>query len=347
VTTFHFDLLSAWVGVDPMQLRSLRVFCDVVAKRSFSRAANELGITQSGASQVVHQLERRLKVKLIDRSKRPFVLTDEGRVYYEGCRQIVRRYDELEGELRTLRGEVAGRVVVASIYSVGLYQMDEHVKEFLALHPRANVRLEYQHPHRVYEMIEGDQADLGLVSYPRASRKVRAIDWLAEPMVLVCAERDPLARRTSVALSELDGLSMVSFTEELKIRRHIDKALAAQRAEVKVAMELDNIETIKRAVEIGAGVSLLPEVTVRREVAAGTLAAVPLAGEPLLRPLGIIHRRGKPLGAAARRLVQLLRDRAARGGCSDPSGTTGPALEESAALPRGRAAEARPCAADA
>ena len=150
-----------------MHLKSLKIFCDVVSRRSFSRAANENSISQSGASQAVHQLEERLGVQLIDRSKRPFVLTYEGQAYYDGCRAIVQRYFELEDEVRTLHDEVAGRVVVASIYSVGLHHMNQFLQEFLAKHPQTNVRLEYLHPDRVYEAVTNDHADLGLVSYPR------------------------------------------------------------------------------------------------------------------------------------------------------------------------------------
>ena len=106
-----------------MHLKSLKVFCDVVGRRSFSRAAEENGISQSGASQVVNQLERHLGTKLIDRSKRPFSLTAEGEIYYSGCRKLVERYFSLEERIRTLHDEVVGRVRVASIYSVGLHHM--------------------------------------------------------------------------------------------------------------------------------------------------------------------------------------------------------------------------------
>ena len=120
-----------------MHLKALKIFCDVVYRRSFSRAADENSISQSGASQVVHQLERRLGVKLIDRSKRPFMLTPEGEVYYDGCRKLVERYDALEEEVRTLHEEVAGRVRVASIYSVGLHHMNRYLQEFLSQYPES------------------------------------------------------------------------------------------------------------------------------------------------------------------------------------------------------------------
>ena len=308
-----------------MQLKSLKVFCDVVGWRSFSRAADENGISQSGASQVVNQLERRLGVKLIDRSKRPFVLTPEGETYYEGCRKLVQRYDSLEDQVRTLHEEVSGRVRVVSIYSVGLHHMSRYLQQFLTQYPKANVRLEYQHPHRVYEAIEKDHADLGLVSYPRASRTIEALGWREEPMVLVCAPGHRLAGYANVAFEDLAGEKVIGFDSDLTIRREIDRVLQLHDAEVNVTMEFDNIETIKRAVEIDAGVALLPEPTVLREVEAKSLVSVPLATDELVRPLGIIHRRGKELGSTARRFIELLQTESKHEpACMDGPKTGGP-----------------------
>ena len=294
-----------------MQLKSLKVFCDVVGRRSFSRAANENGISQSAASQIVHHLEEYLGVKLIDRSKRPFVLTPEGHVYHEGCRKLMQRFYKLEEEVRSLHQEVAGRVSVASIYSVGLSHMSRFVQDFLRQHPRANVHLQYQHPDRVYELVGDDRVDLGLVSYPRESRAIQVTQWRQEPLVLVCSPDHALGSRATIELAELDGETMVSFDENLRIRHEIDKHLAAQRIRCQIAMEFDNIETLKRAIEINAGVSLLPESTVVREVTAGTLSTAQLGDVAIVRPLAIIRRRGADLGKTARRFVQLLCEPAA------------------------------------
>jgi len=289
-----------------MHLESLKIFCDVVAQRSFSRAARANGISQSGVSQVVRQLEERLGSRLVDRSKRPFVLTQEGNTFYQGCRRIVQNYFDLEEQVRTLHDEIAGRVVVASIYSVGLHHMSRYMQEFLTNHPRANVRLQYLHPQRVYESVEKDEADLGLISYPRASRALEIVPWRNEPMVLVCAPDHELAGADSLPLEALHGLDMVPFESGLAIRREIDRALQMHRVETKVTMEFDNIETIKRAVEIGAGVSLLPAPTVTREVEAGTLVSIALDDEALVRPLAIIYRRGRTLSLTAKRFIDLL-----------------------------------------
>jgi len=289
-----------------MQLKSLKIFCDIVRRRSFSRAAGDNNISQSSASQVVHQLEGQLGVQLLDRSKRPFVLTAEGERYYDGCRQIVRQYTKLVDEVRTLRDETAGRLNVASIYSVGLAHMSAFMRRFSSAYPEAEVRLEYLHPDRVYEAVENGEADLGLVSYPEDSRNLSATPWRSESLIVACHPTHALAGRQAVSLSELAGESFVAFETGLRIRAEIDRLLIVNKVDVNIALEFDNIETIKRAIEINEGVSILPEPTVASEVASGLLSKVTLTETSLERLLGIIHRRDRQLGPIGEQFVQLL-----------------------------------------
>ncbi|MBA3483557.1 MAG: LysR family transcriptional regulator [Pirellulales bacterium] len=293
-----------------MHIRSLKIFCDVVDRRSFSRAADDNDISQSSCSQVVQAIEERLEVQLLDRSKRPFELTAEGQRFYDGCRQIVKRYEELEEEVRTLHDAEARSLVVASIYSVGLHHMSAFMQRFSAEHPRASVRLEYLHPHRVCEVVESGDAELGIVSYPKETDTLRAIPWRNEPLVLVCHPAHRLARESSIDLKAVAGESFVAFEHGLAIREAIDRALARSHAEVNIALEFDNIETMKRAIEIDAGVSILPEPSVRREIALGTLAKVAIEQNgrgPLVRPVGIVHRRDRSLSELARQFAGLLK----------------------------------------
>jgi DNA-binding transcriptional LysR family regulator len=289
-----------------MHLRFLKIYCDIVDLGSFSRAAKLNSVSQSNASQVVHTLEERMGVKLIDRSKRPFVLTAEGKRFHEGARVIVQRYDDLEREVRALHEATAARLTIASIYSVGLAHMSGCMREFLAAHPKADVRLEYVHPHRVYEEVDQGQADLGLVSYPEESASLATLTWRTEPIVLVCYPHHALTKRREVTLEMLTGEAFVAFQAGLKIRDEIDHALALHKVRVRVALEFDNIETIKRAIEIGAGISLLPEPTITREVESGTLVQIPVEGVSLERTLGIIHRRDRKLNETAQQFIQLL-----------------------------------------
>lgn len=291
-----------------MQLKALKVYCDVITCRSFSRAATENGVSQSGVSQIVGQLEDHLGAKLIDRSKRPFVVTSEGEVFFQGCKKVLSRFESLEEEIRTMQQDVAGRVSVASIYSIGLHQLNLHVQRFMKANPKANVRLEYQHPSQVVEMVENDRADVGMVSYPKSTRSIKSTLLQNEPMVLVCSPEHPFARWNSLSVQELNGVDFVAFDEGLKIRRELDRALAAVNVEPKHTMEFDNIETMKRAVEIDSGVSLLPEPTVQRELRLKTMIAIRLSDIELTRPIGMLIRQGNPLGKTAELFVEFLKE---------------------------------------
>ncbi len=290
-----------------MQFESLKVFCDVARCRSFSQAAQGNGLTQSAASQIVLQLEKRLGVQLIDRSTRPLQLTLLGQVYYDGCKGLVEQYMELEASIRNAEAQIASTVQVAAIYSVGLGDMGQCVERFLERHPNVKVHVEYLHPDRVHERVLDGTADFGLVSFPRKSRELAALPWREEEMVLTCPPGHPLAGQRTVTPAQLTGEKYVGFDKDLVIRREVDRFLREHAVTVEVALEFDNIENIKKAVEIAVGVALLPEPTVRKEVRAGSLVALELAGWGLVRPLGIIHRRYHKLSATAQRFIELLR----------------------------------------
>lgn len=304
-----------------MQLRFVEIFCAVVEERSFSKGARAHGVTQSSASQAVSNLERKLDVLLIDRSKRPLELTAAGRIYYEGCRQLLAQYRVIEDRVRGVSNRVIGPIRVAAIYSVGLLQMERFVRRFEEQFPDVVLRLEYLHPDQVYEQVLADQADLGLVSYARPRGELACIPWQDQPMALVVSPGHRLAGQSGIDPRELEGAPFVAFTTELPIRREIDKWLKRHRVTVELAHEFDNIETIKKAVECGSGVALLPEPTVWQEVASGSLVAVPLRGEPLTRPLGIVHKKNRHLSAAVLKFVELLRRELGTGSGVDPAGS--------------------------
>ncbi len=327
-----------------MQVESLKVFCDIARYRSFSLAAQANEVSQSAASQVVLQLEKHLGVQLIDRSTRPLQLTTLGKTYYEGCKKLIEQYLELEASLRKAQTELAATLQVAAIYSVGLSDMGQYVERLVARQPNAQIHIEYVHPDRVYEKVLEGTADLGLVSFPRKSRELTAVPWREEPMVLACAPGHPLAQQQAVQPEQLAGEKYVGFDKGLVIRREVDRFLREQDVAVDVVMEFDNIENIKKAIEIAAGVALLPAPTLRREVQAGTLVAVPLGGSQLVRPLGIIHRRQPKPSALALRFLDLLRHPDGTAASGRPelglfAGGTGPARGQDAH--RGRNGTAR------
>jgi DNA-binding transcriptional LysR family regulator len=288
-----------------MQFEALKVFCDIARFRSFSQAAAANDLTQPAASQIVNQLEKRLGVQLVDRSTRPLQLTPEGQTYYEGCRTLVERYLEIENSIRRKEPEITTTVQVAAIYSVGLRDMNQYTERFNE-NAAERVQIEYTHPDRVYEKVQAGAADVGLISFPKKSRDLTVIPWREEEMVITCAPGHHLAHNGPVKLKQLANEPFVGFERGLTIRRQIDRFLKDHGVALDVAMEFDNIENIKHAVEV-SGVTLLPLPTVQREIAAGNLAALRLADARMVRPLAIIHRRHPKPTPAAQRFIDLLR----------------------------------------
>jgi DNA-binding transcriptional LysR family regulator len=295
-----------------MQFEALKVFCDVARNQSFSRAADANQISQSAVSQIVNQLEKRLGVQLVDRSCRPLQLTHSGRAYFDGCKKLVEQYLEVEASIRNGNGNGNGRhldasIRVAAIYSVGLRDMSQYVQRFVAQQPGAQIEIEYLHPDRVTERVLDGTADFGLISFPDPTRKLVAVPWREEEMVIACAPSHPFAAEGRVPVARLNGLKYVGFDRDLVIRRKVDRFLRDHGVAVDVVLEFDNVENIKQAIEINAGVALLPLPALQREVRAGTIAAVPLRDARFVRPLGILHRRNPKPSPNAQRFIELLR----------------------------------------
>ena len=202
-----------------MKFKFLRVFCDVVRHGSISQAASANKVSQSAASQIVLQLEKRLGVQLIDRSTRPLQPTGAGQAYYEGCRNLIEGYLELEASIRRAQTDIAGTVEVAAIYSVGLGDMGHLVEQFGLQHPNAKVHVEYLHPDRVYDKVLAATVDFGLVSFPCKSRELSVLPWREEEMVLTCVPDHQLAQQRAIKVQQLNGERYVAFDRELRIRR--------------------------------------------------------------------------------------------------------------------------------
>jgi DNA-binding transcriptional LysR family regulator len=289
-----------------VHLDSLKLYCDVVRLRSFSRGAAANGVSQSAASQSIQQLESELGVPLLDRSRRPLEPTAEGRAFFEACRTLIQGFEKAKGDLQAAGRRVEGTVRVAAIYSVGLHDMSRHMQPFMSAHPHAKVLLECLHPHKVVEAVLNDEADLGVLSYPTATRAIEILPLRSEPMALVAHPTHRLARRRSLTAAELNGEKFVAFDHDLAIRKGIDRALKQHGIKVDVVMEFDNVETIKQAIGINAGLSILPRPTVLKELGMRTLVALPMTFPGLVRPIGIIRRRGRRMTSAVARFVEQL-----------------------------------------
>lgn len=276
-----------------MNIETLRLFCDVVQHQSFSKAANLNKMSQSATTQAIHRMEEEMQVLLLDRSTRPMKPTPEGEICSAGFREIVDMYDSVIMQAQTCHGRMNGQIRIAAIYSVGLHVMSRCMSDFMKTYPKVKVRLEFLHPHTVYQAVHKGDVDLGIVSYPLASPDISVIPLRSEEMVFVCPYIYPSFRRMEkISFAEMENANFIGFDCGLPIRKEIDKQFKNHHVRVNYTMEFDNIEMIKQAIESGLGVSILPASTIQVELKSKLIRSIPLA-EPTFRPIGIVHKTKK------------------------------------------------------
>ena len=289
-----------------MLIASLKVFCDLVETQSFSKTAVLNNVTQSAVSQQLKSIEKRQGKQLIEREKRRLTLTAEGEIFYRYAREIVRRYEEMEHRIQALGGVVSGTVRLASIYSVGMLELAPYLKSYLRTYPRVNFRLQYDQAPKIYDDVGSSEIDLGIVAYPRAQRNVDMLLFSEDEMVVICPPTHDLANRSEVLPKDLSQYPLILFTPETPTRRAIDRFFRKHGVRPNVVMELDHIATIKHAVEVDIGLSIVPLNAIDQEKARGTLTYLPFKNDTFVRPLGILYRRGRSLSVATQKLLDVL-----------------------------------------
>jgi DNA-binding transcriptional LysR family regulator len=293
-----------------MQIESLKVFCDLAETESFTKAAQINQVTQSAVSQQISALERTFKSLLIERSKKKFRLTREGQALYEYSKQIIQTYESLHSKLQELKDIISGTIRVATIYSIGLHDLPPYIKRFMKSYPTVNVHVEYRRANQVYDDVLSNVVDLGLVAYPTRDVKLEIIPLRKEPLVLICHPQHPFAKQKTVKLKALAGQKIIGFEPDIPTRKALDKILKEHGVEIKHVMEFDNVETVKRAVEIDAGISIVPSGTVAQEISKQTLVAVPIEDGDFYRPLAAIYKKNKVLSPALKQFLTILKEAA-------------------------------------
>jgi LysR family transcriptional regulator, transcriptional activator of the cysJI operon len=291
-----------------MQIETLKVFCDLVESKSFSRAALRNFVTQSAVSQQVKNLESRFETQLLRRDGKSVTPTPAGRIFYERSRSILDSYEHMQLEMKSIGQDMAGSVRVAAIYSVGLYEMSVVVKTFLKIYPKVNLHVEYCQGARVYEDCLRGALDLGIVTYPEPRKGLRIISLPSDKLVLICAPDHSFAGRHHIGIQKLNGQNFIAFEKGMASRRALDRIFQTNNIKVRTMMEFDNIETIKRSVEIGAGISIVPLLSVQKEFQSGSLIQIQFTDKSFYRPLGIIVRSKQVLSPAAIKFVELMQN---------------------------------------
>jgi DNA-binding transcriptional LysR family regulator len=291
-----------------MQVESFKVFRDLVESQSFSKAAQMNMITQSAVSQQIRAIEERFNVPLIERSSKRFGLTREGDLLYQTSRQIVSHYEALQHQFNEMRNIVSGTIRVATVYSIGLHELPPYLKKFLIEFPNVNVHVEYRRSNQVYEEVQSGTCDLGLVAFPSHKKNLKTESFKKDRLVVICSPNHALAKKEEIEVVDLAPYKFIGFESDIPTRRAVDRMFRDSNVELRPVMEFDNIETVKRAVEIDAGVSIVPKATIEQETKGGSLHAIEFVGRPYYRPLGIIHKSGRVLSPALKRFLKTLQE---------------------------------------
>jgi DNA-binding transcriptional LysR family regulator len=289
-----------------MQIENFKIFADLVETKSFSKSAKLNGITQSAVSQQARAMERHFKTLLIDRSQKQFQLTREGQRVYDAAKEMLHTYEKLLSELQEMKKVISGTIRISTIYSIGLHELPPFIKKFLHDYPSVNVRVEYRRSNLVYEDILHNAVDFGLVAFPVKQRQIEVLPFRNDHLVVIAHPQHPIAKRTEIEIKDLTGQKFIGFDPDIPTRKAVDQIFREHKLEIEPVMEFDNIETVKRAVEIDHGIAIVPQATVTQEAKQGTLAVLQFKGREFTRPLAILHRKGRVLTPAMRKFIETL-----------------------------------------
>ena len=278
-----------------MSDRRLQVFHAVARHKSFTRAAEQLCMTQPAVTFQVKQLEQQFNVRLFERNHGRVTLTQAGRLVLDYAERILRLSGEMESRISELTGAMAGVLALGASMTIAEYILPQILGEFKALHPEVQARMMVANSDTIGSRVADHTLDLGFIESPSRQPGVEIEPVCDDELVLVCAPRHPLARLSTVEPGRVAAEPYVSRETGSGTREFADQCFreaGIPPEELDVIMELGSPEAIKGVVETGIAVTVMSRATVARELRLGTLTAVPLAPR-FMRTLSIVHPAGK------------------------------------------------------
>ncbi len=291
-----------------MHIQNFKTFCDLVETKSFSKAARLNEVTQSAVSQQLKAMESHYEMLIIDRNQKKFRLTPQGTVLYSTFKEILALYEKLNCEIQEMRNIVSGTIQISTVNSIGLHELPPYLKTFIKEFPSVNARVEYRRANLVYEDVLHGTADIGLVAFPVNHKELTTINFAQDELVVAMNPEHSLAKKKNLSIDHLAGEEFIAFERDIPTRKATDEMLSNAGVEISVVMEFDNVETVKRALEINAGIAILPANTVTNEIDRKQLIALKLDHGAHVRPLAIIHKKNRMLTPALRSFVELMKN---------------------------------------
>jgi DNA-binding transcriptional LysR family regulator len=289
-----------------MELDQLKLFTDLVREQSFTKVAEKNFLTQPAVSLRIRNLEEELGTKLLERTTRKVLVTEEGRILYEYARDILSKAEEAKAVLLERQDKFVGSVRLATVHSIGLHELPAYLKQYISKYPEVVLHIDYHTGDVVHRMVQDGDVDLGIVAYPEPKPNLVILPFLEDELVAICNKEHAFARREAIRLQELNDQPFIAFDEGIPTRKAIDAVLARRHIRVIIKLQSDNIEILKKMVEVGLGLSLVPRFSVRAEVEQGVLHCLSISDYSFKRPLALIHRKGKTLSRPMQAFVDIL-----------------------------------------
>ena len=295
-----------------MDTRQLAAFCAVVERRSFSQAAERLGVTQPAVSLQVRALEKRLGTQLLDRSGRRVEPTEAGLRLYRGAQRILALEDQIVADVTTSsEGDLSGDLVLGASTGPAAIAVPLLLCEFQRESPAVRVFLTVSDTHAVVERVAARELELGIVGAARRHRGVRFEPLFSDQVILACPPGHRFAGRT-ISLAELREESLVLMQEGAGVRQVVEDALRRQGVRLRdldVRLELGLQESVRAAVEAGYGVTFISRTAVEAGLDAGTLAEAQVEGMAASREISLVSATGRTRSRVADAFVEFARDR--------------------------------------
>lgn len=286
-----------------VNLEDLRVFSAVAAERSFSKAAARVGRTQPAVSQAVRRLEAAVGERLIDRAPRDGTLTQAGVMLLDYASRMLRLADEAHAAVSELKDVGRGRI------NVGANEAAVHVllpvmRGYLDMHPRVQIDVRRVSARNIAQELQQRNIDFGVLTFLPPDRDLASITLATDELVLLVPPGHPFARRAGVPLDEIGRQPVIAHNDPSPARERVLRISEERHAPLNISLSLPSLDGIKRAVELGLGVAILPRRCALSEIALGQLRAVRVPELRALRRVRLVHRRGGPLSAAAAAFVE-------------------------------------------
>jgi DNA-binding transcriptional LysR family regulator len=289
-----------------MNLDDLRVFSAVASERSFSKAATRVGRTQPAVSQAVRRLEETVGERLIDRAQRDGTLTQAGVLLLDYAARMLRLADEAHAAVGQLRDVERGRVQIGA-NEAAVHVLLPIVGSYLDAHPRVQIDIRRIAARNMVLELQQRTIDLGVMTFPAADRELSSITLASDELVLLVPPGHAFAARPSVPLDEVGRQPIIAHNDPSPARERVLRISEERHAPLNISLSLPSLDGIKRAVELGLGVAILPRRCALNELSVGQLIAVRVPELRALRRVRLVYRRGGALSAAASAFVELAR----------------------------------------